>query len=71
MVLTSSRRFCNCCAHHAIKVVLEIGSVSGMGTRNVASVRSKGKRGSTPCTMKYSESLVNFRIVTCSAQNTE
>ena len=54
-----------------IREDLEIGSVLGMGMRNIASVKSKGKSGLTPCTMKYGKSLVDLRMVMHSAQNTE
>ena len=67
----SSRCFCNCRALQAIKGSVDTRSVSGTRTRNVTSAKSNGKRGSTSCAMKHGESLVDFRIVTVSAQKTE
>jgi len=67
----SSMCFCSCWAHQEIRSDLDVGSASGTGTRNVASAKSNGNSGSMPCTIKYGESPVDLRIVTCSVQKTE
>ena len=50
-----------------IKADIETMLDSRVGTRNIASARSNGNRGSTMYTMKYGESPVVFRVMMHSA----